>query len=826
MIVTEATVFLRSAMRDARVATDARGLMPIEEARRVVAGLTTFEKAPADDTPVLGADLAWAAILSLADAREFLDAARRIHWNFHVRGHGNLAALERYGEAILPWIAHAIDARGNLRNVPWCLYPCLLAIGTPEALDVAFLVRSTSADLDDDDAEPGGEEPTTADGPLDLGAAPAWLAHRAAERLALVARRAEEDPRCRALLARAVETLGPASIAALRPAYGDDAAVEAALGRLRIAVPRTPPEIEAQLAGLPCADVPEGPPWSVVELDQEQFFPYWEVLSGYETPYAIRVHAFASRHGDALFVQRICRDERASDPCTRHIGVYGPGASGVDRRACMTQLVSKSDVSGVHLPDGAGYVDGVSEVARIWGDGDEQGVPTPGAFRARYVRNPMPHEGVLVMITGSSEDLLLPPREPSSWTAIAASAADETTMPPEAMLRGIDPAEQLLFRLVLDHREELFLGEAALRTLAKLPDDAELLFTIEDPELPEVFADLPPSKVAPWPLLREALRRRVRLDPARIDRVDVLRRRMRWTEGRGGAEDAWGPETSPTLEERLRGVGATAYADELLARGWPHGVRLLHVHPHNDAGAAVFDWLIAQPALPYRSSWPREVATRFLRHLGGAPDARERGGWIFEREARRILSDVIGRSEGRVEPLVAEHLTLLLEAFVGGPTLLTLVREVIESMPVAARSAPHPDGAHVLAALGWIVRRVRSPAGREAIEALDAAVRALDPATDLGRALDLALHGDDGVRRSARRPEELALARDPALVRERLGTSSVPLDLQLACLLGDEAIESWERASPSAAEAAWFADELVLLASPRAHALAERLRGS
>jgi hypothetical protein len=94
----------------------------------------------------------------------------------------------------------------------------------------------------------------------------------------------------------------------------------------------------------------------------------------------------------------------------------------------------------------------------------------------------------------------------------------------------------------------------------------------------------------------------------------------------------------------------------------------LHVHPHNDAGAAVFDWLIAQPALPYRSSWPREVATRFVRHLGGAPDAREKGGWIFEREARRILSDVIGRSESRLDPLVAEHLTLLLEAFVGGPS--------------------------------------------------------------------------------------------------------------------------------------------------------------
>lgn len=158
MIVTQATVFLGSAMRDARVAPDARGLMPLEEARRIVAGLRVFEKAPSAETPVLGADQAWAALLSLADAREFLDAALRIRWNFHVRGHGNLAALERYGDAILPWIAGAIDDRGTLRNVPWCLYPCLLAMGTPEALDVAFLVRSTSAELDDEAEPQEGED--------------------------------------------------------------------------------------------------------------------------------------------------------------------------------------------------------------------------------------------------------------------------------------------------------------------------------------------------------------------------------------------------------------------------------------------------------------------------------------------------------------------------------------------------------------------------------------------------------------------------------------------------------------------------------------------
>lgn len=830
MVATVPMGFLPSAMRDARVATDARGLMPLDEARTVVAQLTRFEKAASASSNVLGADLAWAALLSLRDVDEFLEAALRIEWSFHVRGHGNVAAIERYGDGILPWIRSAIDEHGTLRNVPWCLYPCLLAIGTAEAMDVAFLVRRTNADLER--SEPAE---TPADDALDLGAAPAWLAHRAAERLPIVAERASHDPRCRALLARAVASLGVASIAALRHRYGDDAKVEAALAALRIPVPRTPPEIEAQLAGLPRSDVPEGPPWSVIELDQDDMFPYWEVLSGYETPYAVRVHAFASSDGDALVVQRISRDERGNEPCARYVAVYGPGKRTFDPRRCMAALVSPDDVAGLHLAGGGVVVDGVSEVAELWADADERGAAIPGVFRCRAVRNPMPHESILVRIAGTDDDLLVPPREPASWVEVAEIAAREDAaeiartgadLPPltaDAMLRGIDPAEQVLLRLVTEHRELLFLGEAELREIGSLPAGAELLFVIEDPELPEIYAQRPPSIVAPWPLLAEALRRRVRLDPARVPRADVLKKRMRWTRGRGGATDAWGAETSPTMDVRPRSIGASAHADELLARGWPHGVRLLHQHPHNDAAPAVFDWLIAQPQLPYRSHWPREIATRFVRHLGGDPTARENGAWIFEREARRILGNVIDRTTSELDPLRGEHLTLVLESMVGGPALCAIARDVLESFPPGARAAPRPDASHVLAALGWVVRRIRSSEGADAVAQLRALAGTLDRATDLGRGLDLALEGDAGVRRSARRPEELALARDATLVREMLGDAPLPLDLQLAQLLGEEAIDRWEQAEMSPADAAWFAGELVLLASPRAHALAAKL---
>ncbi|MDQ3036240.1 MAG: hypothetical protein M3Y87_27815 [Myxococcota bacterium] len=77
--------FLAAAMRDARCPLDERGLVPLEEARRIAGSLTRYEKGESASTPVLGADLAWAALLSLESVREFLDAALRVEWCFHVR---------------------------------------------------------------------------------------------------------------------------------------------------------------------------------------------------------------------------------------------------------------------------------------------------------------------------------------------------------------------------------------------------------------------------------------------------------------------------------------------------------------------------------------------------------------------------------------------------------------------------------------------------------------------------------------------------------------------------------------------------------------------
>ena len=187
---------LQAAIRDAGVTPDARGLMPIADARVVALGLQVFRKDASDATNVLGADTAWAALLSLADVDEFLATALRIRWNFHVRGRENLAAHARYGDAILPWIAAAVDARGTLRAVPWCLEPCLMAIGTPAALTLALAIQAVVTGLDATDDAPASDAnpaPPSSDAPAPssdeaptLGLAPRWLGAAMAERLPLV----------------------------------------------------------------------------------------------------------------------------------------------------------------------------------------------------------------------------------------------------------------------------------------------------------------------------------------------------------------------------------------------------------------------------------------------------------------------------------------------------------------------------------------------------------------------------------------------------------------------------------------------------------------
>lgn len=127
---------------------DARGLLPLERARRIVrdaAELRRGEGRMIGGSFVLDSDILWAALLSLEDADELVREARRLVWFFHPRGHDNVWLVRRYGDGILPWLADHVDARGVLHDVPWCVRPCLLAIGTEQAGEVVLRVRARAA---------------------------------------------------------------------------------------------------------------------------------------------------------------------------------------------------------------------------------------------------------------------------------------------------------------------------------------------------------------------------------------------------------------------------------------------------------------------------------------------------------------------------------------------------------------------------------------------------------------------------------------------------------------------------------------------------------
>ena len=146
------------AMRDAGLSTlDPRGLMPLQQARVCVQGATEFRRGEGrsiGDSWVWDSDILWAALMSLENAAEFNREAIRLTWFFHPRDALSTAPHQRYGDAIVEWLASHLLPNGVLLNVPWCVLNNLAAVGTPEA----FWVVNNTRDVDfrqDPEAWPG-----------------------------------------------------------------------------------------------------------------------------------------------------------------------------------------------------------------------------------------------------------------------------------------------------------------------------------------------------------------------------------------------------------------------------------------------------------------------------------------------------------------------------------------------------------------------------------------------------------------------------------------------------------------------------------------------
>jgi hypothetical protein len=234
---------------------DERGLMPLTAARGWLAGRTVYAKGDGEMIGgrfVLESDRTWAALVSLENAEEFHAYARNLRWEFHVRGRDNVSLFERYGDGVLPWIADRVDARGVLRNVPWCVLPCLLASAHPDAFDIAARVRAV-----DPGHRPGG-----------TAVLRRWVVRHPDPGYRLLGERALAlDDRTAVVALRDLHDVDPRGTRRRLVDAFDEATVAGLYDHLGLRVPALPEPVAAALRAAPTVDLPASRPLPVAEID-------------------------------------------------------------------------------------------------------------------------------------------------------------------------------------------------------------------------------------------------------------------------------------------------------------------------------------------------------------------------------------------------------------------------------------------------------------------------------------------------------------------------------------------------------------------------------
>jgi hypothetical protein len=173
---------------------------------------------------------------------------------------------------------------------------------------------------------------------------------------------------------------------------------------------------------------------------------------------------------------------------------------------------------------------------------------------------------------------------------------------------------------------------------------------------------------------------------------------------------------------------------------------------------------------------------------------------------------------------VGAEVATLLEALVGGPQTVTLFADTLGQAP-QVWTTDRPALAAAVFELGFLLRRIRR--GRDASR--QALARAFEPArtNDVGRALDLVLHGRAGAERSARSELDYAHVEDDAAwARERIAdpsTPASPIDAVLYPLGGEALLDKWAPRLAGAPDPRWIATQLCVLQGDRALALVLRL---
>ena len=378
--------YVESAMRDARVKLDDRGLMAIGAAREIVRGTDVYEKGEGrmiDGTHVLDSDVVWAALLSLEDGAEFVHEARRIVWKFSVRGFDNIAPVQRYGATVLPWIEHNIKA-DKLAEQPWCLLPCLLAIDDESAFDVAAKIE---------------------------GALPRWVFRHfdvGIERLA------DEPDHVEVL-----EAIAAVDAGAVRRVVGDAMADDLQLPRDNL-----DDEARAIVDAAEARHVAAGPPLLIGCMDavcDEYLFPIWDNMNYFVA--AMRCLAFAHPEGDAVVFQALTCGKGGDGIC-EELHAFGPpfgadqwGGLGARRVLCAHDLLFEWEdfdtpriykSTGVVIqPDGRIDVPegGPAETFSFPLDGRDVSVPLKPTDEVRQTCGPI--GGIMIALRDQLDNVLL-----------------------------------------------------------------------------------------------------------------------------------------------------------------------------------------------------------------------------------------------------------------------------------------------------------------------------------------------------------------------------------------------------------------------------------
>lgn len=842
-----------SAMRDARAKRDDRGLVPIDDARRWLSGRDRFCKGDGEmleGTFVLESDRTWAALLSLEDATEFVKHATRLAWEFHVRGRDNLALHERYGDAILPWLRSRLKGK-VLYNVPWCVLPCLLAIGNRDALALALDARAVHELLPGQPGAGGGpgafahDEVDRGNAPVpevapedartwlgkseELDVARSWIARHPTMYGTLATMADGGDVRAEALLRDRAQALGDVVREAVEDALG---VAEASRIAARFALPAStlPAEAKAVLDDAETVDEPRGPLWSIAELDeaaQSYDLPLWD--NAHYTTGAMRITGFASRHGDTLVVEWISTSPRHDEMVGWAAHAYGPGATNRDASEDLVDAKAE-ELERIEL-GGDDYVDGVGLHMTLYGERDAKGESVVGANGWRKVPVPLPMEEQILKVKrallGMKGD-----EARADWHLPRSFATPSEEA--QAGLRAVTPREAMLVQLCAKHADQMFAFDNYFAAKFGFDGDAKKVFQLTR------FA---------WPAAGELASSSIDV----VTMVAALRARKKITRLPGVASstpehwiprcaelrsyeggDAWPEGESPIAVERpTDGPGASPYWSWLIeSRGYPHGAMVMHAAAWNQKGMAeqTVPYLVNATAPAMQVFWPRRTAILWARVVGSAKAkwsaddpkiarAMKDDRMLYAAEARELVASFVGRDLGAPRHVGADFVDVL-EALVGGREIVEMFAEAIDDLEGAAWTTDHAALAGAVFELGFVLRRL--DAGREDARAKLAtlwsdAIR--ERTNDVARALDLVLHGRAGAERSARTELDYAHvpANERAWARERIVDAAPSrASALLVAVAGDALVDKYMARIATEADPLFVAVQLAKVRGPRA----------